>query len=207
MTFPCSASLLPRLCAGAPRDNIWKVYVIYGRLLSRISTGVLIKFPSHSPRPMDSPYQLQPIDGLSGLFPESWSPVLGVEPRPSALLSNLSPQSFYTASDLRPSNFSSPQSNSYYSAISSPCSITTTTSSTLSSTMSFPYSVTSINSRKSRMNVLYPRRAHPLPRPAQIPAPPPSPHQRLAPYLAPVPLPPENMPISHGVRFFSSCFL
>jgi len=29
--------------------------------------------------------------------------------------------------------------------------------------MSFPYSVTSINSRKSRKNVLYPRRAHPVP--------------------------------------------
>ena len=154
---------------------------------------------------MDPPYQLQPIDahvdGLSGLFPESWSTALGIEPGPSALLSNLSPQSYYTASDLGPSNFSSPQSNSYYSAISSPsCSITTTTSSTLSSNMSFPYSVTSINSRKSRMNVLYPRRAHPLPRPAPMPAP------MQAPLLAPVPLPSTKIPISHGVRFFLATF-
>lgn len=36
-------------------------------------------------------------------------------------------------------------------------------SSILSSNTSFPYSVTSINSRKSRKNVLYPRRVHPPP--------------------------------------------
>ncbi|KAI9435448.1 hypothetical protein H4582DRAFT_1969446 [Lactarius indigo] len=37
------------------------------------------------------------------------------------------------------------------------------TNSTASSNPSFPYSVTSVNSRKSRKNVLYPRRAHPPP--------------------------------------------
>ncbi|KAI9461894.1 hypothetical protein BJY52DRAFT_163647 [Lactarius psammicola] len=36
-------------------------------------------------------------------------------------------------------------------------------SSVMSSNMSFPYSVTSINSRKSRKSVLYPRRVHPPP--------------------------------------------
>ena len=138
---------------------------------------------------MDPPYQLQPIDvevdGLSQLYPDSGSPVLGIESMPSALLSNISPQSpyiasdlrqsnitlqsSYTAPDLRPSNVSSPQSNSYYSAISSPSySTTTNTASTWSSNNSFPYSVTSINSRKSRMNVLYPRRSYPLPLPAPV---------------------------------------
>ncbi|KAF8257966.1 hypothetical protein EI94DRAFT_1756242 [Lactarius quietus] len=38
-----------------------------------------------------------------------------------------------------------------------------TSSSIMSSNMSFPYSVTSISSRKSRKNVLYPRRVHPSP--------------------------------------------
>jgi len=38
-----------------------------------------------------------------------------------------------------------------------------TSSSIISSNSSFPYSVTSINSRKSRKNVLYPRRVHPPP--------------------------------------------
>ncbi len=37
------------------------------------------------------------------------------------------------------------------------------TDSIASSNLSFPYSVTSINSYKSRKNVLYPRRAHPPP--------------------------------------------
>ena len=41
--------------------------------------------------------------------------------------------------------------------------MTETSSSILSSNMSFPYSVTSISSRKSRKNVLYPRRVHPPP--------------------------------------------
>ncbi|KAI9430814.1 hypothetical protein H4582DRAFT_2014085 [Lactarius indigo] len=53
---------------------------------------------------------------------------------------------------------------SYYTADTSPLSyLTTSSNSTLSSNASFPYSVTSINSYKSRKNVLYPRRVHPLP--------------------------------------------
>ncbi|KAH9054775.1 hypothetical protein EDB87DRAFT_1420251 [Lactarius vividus] len=65
------------------------------------------------------------------------------------------------------SNYTSPQqsdisSQSYYSARESP-SNSTNSASTPSSDMSFPYSVTSINSRKSHKNVLYPRRERPLP--------------------------------------------
>ncbi|KAI9461914.1 hypothetical protein BJY52DRAFT_164838 [Lactarius psammicola] len=57
---------------------------------------------------------------------------------------------------------SSPQS--YYTPNGSPWShIATNSTSTLSSSMSFPYTVASIVSRKSRKNVLYPRRVHPLP--------------------------------------------
>ncbi|KAI9435443.1 hypothetical protein H4582DRAFT_648905 [Lactarius indigo] len=41
--------------------------------------------------------------------------------------------------------------------------VAATSSSIMSSNTSFPYSVTSINSRKSRKNVLYPRRVHPPP--------------------------------------------
>ena len=149
---------------------------------------------------MDPLYQLQPIDAYTDHayflsrpeeYPESWSPVLGIEPRSQAQSSNMiSPRSYYTAPDLRRSNVSSPQSHSYYSAISSPSySTKTNTASTWSSNMSFPYSVTSINSRKSRKNVLYPRRTHPLPPPV------------------PMPVPSENFPTSPGVRFCSSYFL
>lgn len=54
--------------------------------------------------------------------------------------------------------------HSYYSADTSPMShLSTYSSSTQSSNLSFPFSVTSINSYKSRKNVLYPRRVHPLP--------------------------------------------
>ena len=53
---------------------------------------------------------------------------------------------------------------SYYTAHTSLLShLTTNTASTQSSNLSFPYSVTSVNSYKSRKNVLYPRRVHPLP--------------------------------------------
>ncbi|KAF8266703.1 hypothetical protein EI94DRAFT_1732492 [Lactarius quietus] len=53
---------------------------------------------------------------------------------------------------------------SYYTANSSPLSqLTAISTSTQSSNLSYPYSVTSINSYKSRKNVLYPRRVHPLP--------------------------------------------
>ena len=119
---------------------------------------------------MDLPYRLQPIgvqidrvDGLSrleGRYPESWPPV---ELRPHALPSNT--PSYYATPDLWPSNASSLQSYTYHSAVSSPSYSTPNSGSTWSSNMSFPYSVTSINSRKSRKNVLYPRRAHPPPLP------------------------------------------
>ncbi|KAI9461917.1 hypothetical protein BJY52DRAFT_1257576 [Lactarius psammicola] len=56
----------------------------------------------------------------------------------------------------------SPQS--YYTTNSSPLLyLRTNSASTRSSNLSFPYSVTSISSYKSRKNVLYPRRVHPLP--------------------------------------------
>jgi hypothetical protein len=137
-------------------------------------------------------------------YPELCSSVLGFESRPHALPSTTSSyytaphampyntSSYYTAPDLRPSHTSSLQSHSYYSAVSSPSYSTTNSGSTWSSNMSFPYSVTSINSRKSRKNVLYPRRTHP-PTPTMPPPPP----------LA-VPVPAE---LSHDVRLFSSCFL
>jgi hypothetical protein len=55
---------------------------------------------------------------------------------------------------------------SYYSASTSPLSyLSTNSSSTRSSTLSVPFTVTSINSYKSRKNVLYPRRVHPAPVP------------------------------------------
>ena len=167
---------------------------------------------------MDLPYQPQPIDAhtdhVDGLsrpqeYPEAWCPVVGIEPRPQDLPSdispwsyytapdlqpsNISPLSYYTAPDLRPSNVSSPQSHSYYSAVSSPSHSTkTNTGSLLSSNMSFPYSVTSINSRKSRKNVIYPRRAHPLP--ASVPL------------LGPVPVLSEEIPISLSVRLSPATF-
>ncbi|KAH9018934.1 hypothetical protein EDB84DRAFT_1518085 [Lactarius hengduanensis] len=131
-------------------------------------------------------------DGLSRLQQYSWPPVLGSGPGPSTQPSNtlshyaepyfrasdISSQSYYTApsSYLRASDFSSQSyysvpylrpsdvsSQSYYSADSSLSYPTTNSASTWSSNISFPYSITSINSRKSRKNVLYPRRAHPLP--------------------------------------------
>ncbi|KAI9461892.1 hypothetical protein BJY52DRAFT_1257412 [Lactarius psammicola] len=90
---------------------------------------------------------------------QSRSHVLGSEPEPYAQPSNTSSlQSYYTALNAWQSNTSS---QAYYSADSSPSF--TNSASTRSSSMSFPYSETSINSYKSRKNVLYPRRAHPLP--------------------------------------------
>src|SRR6266702_2575391 len=158
---------------------------------------------------MDPPYRLQPInahidraDGLSRPEQHSWFSILGIGPGPYAQPSNTpifppyytppypsyarpshssSLQSYYTAPDARPSHSSS----TYYSADSSLSYSTMNSASTWSSNMSFPYSVTSINSRKSRKNVLYPRRAHPLP----------------------VAVPSEHFSISPEVRFFSSPFL
>jgi hypothetical protein len=69
-------------------------------------------------------------------------------------------RSYYTASYHWSSNTSL---QSYYSADSSLSYSTRNSPSTLSSNMSFPYSVTSLNSIKSRLNVLYPHRAHRLP--------------------------------------------
>ena len=163
--------------------------------------------PSHQPKPIDA--HTDHVDGLSWPHehPESWFIGLSIEPRPQALPSNISfwpfytapdlwpsntsPQSYYTASDLGPSNASSPLSHTYYSAVSSPSySMTTNTASILSSNMSLPYSVTSINSRKSRKNVLYPRRAHPMPPPEPVS----------------MPVPSKNLPISLAVRFFLATF-
>src|SRR6266702_4236057 len=62
---------------------------------------------------------------------------------------------------------SSESLQSFHTAITSlSCSSirqTMSPTSTVSSNISFSYSVTSINSYKSRKNVLYPRRAHPPP--------------------------------------------
>ncbi|KAI9461883.1 hypothetical protein BJY52DRAFT_1210857 [Lactarius psammicola] len=114
---------------------------------------------------MDPLYRLQPVnshtDRADGLFrPEqhSWFPVLGSEHGSYAQPSDLSSlQSYYTTPNFGASDISS---QSYRSADSSLSHSTTNSASTASSSMSFPYSVTSINSRKSRKNVLYPRRAH-----------------------------------------------
>jgi|SRR6266702_2671863 len=61
----------------------------------------------------------------------------------------------------RPASLRSTDSSlqSYYTADTSPSSPT----STCSSNMSFPYSVTSVHSYKSKKNILYPRREHPPP--------------------------------------------
>ena len=158
-------------------------------------------YPPYRPQRIDSHNDHD--DGLSrpgdypDLDPYSWSPLPDIVlPRLGALPSVISSQSYHTALDLQPSNVSSSQSNSYYSAVSSPSHLTTTnTASTLSSNMSFPYSVNSINSRKSRKNVLYSRRAHPMPPPEPEPVllPPPEPAALLL---------PEYFSISHSVRFF-----
>ncbi|KAH8987270.1 hypothetical protein EDB92DRAFT_1136939 [Lactarius akahatsu] len=119
---------------------------------------------------MDPPYLLQPIsahtdraDGLSRPEQHPWSPVLGSEPGPHSQPSNTSSlQSYYTASYLHASDVSTPQSH-YFVDSSLSYSTMNSWSSNSESNISFPYSVTSINSRKSRKNVLYPRRAHPLP--------------------------------------------
>ena len=59
-----------------------------------------------------------------------------------------------------------PSPHSYYTANTLPLShLTTNATSKQPSNMSFPYSVTSISSRKSRKNGLHPRRVHPLPVP------------------------------------------
>ncbi|KAH8987277.1 hypothetical protein EDB92DRAFT_1137310 [Lactarius akahatsu] len=112
---------------------------------------------------MDPPQKRQFINAHTGgqSRPEqhSWFAVHGSGPERYSRPSNTSSlQSYYTSpqqSDI--------SSQSYYSARESPSNSTTNSASTPSSDMSFPYSVTSINSRKSRKNVLYPRREHPPP--------------------------------------------
>ena len=137
---------------------------------------------------------LQFVDARVGRLeqPEqrSWFSVLGIRPRFKAQVSNTPILPSYSApsypSSVHPSNTSSLQS--YYTAnctVNSALSYPTMNSaSTRSSEMSFPYSVTSINSRKSRKNVLYPRRAHPLP----------------------VAAPSEHVSISSDVHFFLPSF-
>ncbi|KAH9003764.1 hypothetical protein EDB86DRAFT_2889722 [Lactarius hatsudake] len=114
---------------------------------------------------MDPLYLLQlirartdPADGLSQPEQHSWPPLLGSEHGPAQQSNTSSLQSYHTAPYLHASSVSSPQS--YYFADSSP---SYSTMNSLSSNTSFPYSITSINSRKSHKNVLYPRRTHPLP--------------------------------------------
>lgn len=95
----------------------------------------------------------------------SWFSVLGIKSKSKAQASNTSIlppcSSPSSPSSVHPSNTSSFQS--YYTANSALSYSTMNSASMRSSEMSSPYSVTSINSRKSRMNVLYPRRVHPLP--------------------------------------------
>ncbi|KAH9177227.1 hypothetical protein EDB89DRAFT_1519816 [Lactarius sanguifluus] len=112
---------------------------------------------SHRPQPFNA--YTDRAGGLSRPVRHPWFPahVSGPE-RYSQPSGTSSLQSYYTSpqqSDI--------SSQSYYSARESPSNSTTNSASTPSSDMSFPYSVTSVNSRKSRKNVLYPRREHPLP--------------------------------------------
>ncbi|KAH9003768.1 hypothetical protein EDB86DRAFT_2273747 [Lactarius hatsudake] len=115
---------------------------------------------------MDSRHMRQSINAHTGRAggqsrpePHSWFLVHGSGPEYYSRPSNTSSlQSYYTSpqqSDI--------SSQSYYSARESPSNSTTNSTSTPSSDTSFPYSVTSINSRKSRKSVLYPRREHPPP--------------------------------------------
>ncbi|KAH9018937.1 hypothetical protein EDB84DRAFT_1518101 [Lactarius hengduanensis] len=105
---------------------------------------------------MDPPQKRQFNTGRAGgqSRPEqhSWFPVYGSGPECYSQPSNTSLQPYYTSPQQ-----SDNSSQSYYSARESPSNSTTNPDSTPSSGMSFPYSVTSINSRKSRKNVLYPR--------------------------------------------------
>ena len=102
--------------------------------------------------------------------PYSFTPPNTSSPQNTPSSSTSSPSSAPTppsAPILRQAGPSNASPYSYYSANTSPLSnLSTNSSSTQSSNVSFPYSVTSINSYKSRKNVLYPRRVHP-------PAPPP----------------------------------
>ena len=112
---------------------------------------------------MESPYQQQPINdhtdraNSSGL---SW-------PERHLRYSVFRPQGepYVPPSTWASASFSTNSSpHSYHTANTSPLSnLTMNSTSTQSSNLSFPFSVTSINSYKSRKNVLYPRRAHPLP--------------------------------------------
>ncbi|KAH9059338.1 hypothetical protein EDB87DRAFT_786317 [Lactarius vividus] len=89
----------------------------------------------------------------------SWFSELGSDASPSDTQSRVS------QSEILGSARSSLQS--FYTANTSLSQSSTTPpvyrNSTASSNLSFPYTVTSINSYKSRKNVLYPRRAHPPP--------------------------------------------
>ncbi|KAH9044947.1 hypothetical protein EDB83DRAFT_2317854 [Lactarius deliciosus] len=111
-------------------------------------------------------------DSLSELEQHPWSSVRvpGSEPDPYAQSciqssNNSSLQSYHTAPNAGQSNTSS---QTYYSADLSPSHPTTNSASTRSSNISDPYSVRSINSRKSHKNVLYRRRAHPPPVPVSL---------------------------------------
>ena len=89
------------------------------------------------------------------LYPDDFDP-------PSITPSEIIPELYVLSTFSDHETTSSIQS--YYTANTSILSYSTTDStSPQSSDMSFPYSVTSINSRKSRKNVLYPRRVHPPP--------------------------------------------
>ncbi|KAH9018930.1 hypothetical protein EDB84DRAFT_1518058, partial [Lactarius hengduanensis] len=121
------------------------------------------------------------VDSLSQLVQHPvWSSVRvpGSEPDPYAQSSaqscvqssnNSSLQSYHTAPNAGQSNTSS---QTYYSADLSPSHPTTNSASTRSSNISDPYSpaysARSINSCKSRKNVLYRRRAHPIPVPVSL---------------------------------------
>ncbi|KAH9044944.1 hypothetical protein EDB83DRAFT_1563530 [Lactarius deliciosus] len=131
---------------------------------------------------MDHPHRLQPLDHHpGGVKPSSstrslrkersWLSELGFEPGSYALpASPPTTQSNAYHGEIPgkawPNSIGS-SLRSYYTANtslshSSPLQ-TMFTNSTASSNPSFPYSVTSVNSYKSRKNVLYPRRAHPPP--------------------------------------------
>lgn len=144
-----------------------------------LTTTIGFPFPFLMGPPQKRQFNTGRAGGQSRPEQHSWFPVYGSGPERYSQPSNTS---------LQPSNTSPQQSDissqSYYSARESPSNSTTNPASTPSSDMSFPYSVTSINSRKSRKNVLYPRREHP----------------------PPVAAAPEHSSISLDVHFFSSSF-
>ncbi|KAH8986285.1 hypothetical protein EDB92DRAFT_1262752 [Lactarius akahatsu] len=113
-------------------------------------------------------------------IPETSSSTKSLRRERSSWRSWLSDLGFELRSDASPSDTQSRRASqseilgsarsslqSFYTADTSLSQSSTThtvyRSSTTSSNLSFPYTVTSINSYKSRKNVLYPRRAHPPP--------------------------------------------